>query len=108
MRTVIPAMLAAILTAFPAIGRAQGAADWKAEEQRCIDLCPEFPRFSGTESDQQYKKRIQQEDAYNACHSECVRQYLRKLGVPSPPHDDGAPGYYERNAGNGPEYPSAP
>ena len=109
---LIPALLLATLALpaliLPAKGADKTVADWKAEEQSCIDKCPEFPRFSGTESDEQYRKRLEQEDAYNACHKECVRNYLYQLTIPRKAADDGTPGYYERNAGMDPEYPSAP
>lgn len=113
MRAVIPIMLAIAWTLFPALFcRAQSGntvAEWKAEEQRCIDQCPEFPRFSGTETDQQYKKRLEQEDAYNACQRQCVREYLsRTEGLWRSSYNDGSQDYYERNKDLGPEYPAAP
>ncbi len=99
-----------LVRAAPCPAQGKTAADWKAEEQRCLDQCPEFPRFSGTETDEQYRKRLEQEDAYNDCQRQCVRDYMNRLGanILIKRNDDGSAGYYKRNEGMAPEYPAEP
>lgn len=95
---------AVLLILAPAPASAQGKdqmsqnmARWKQEEDRCISQCPPFPRFSGLQTPAQYKARIKQENAYNACYNKCVRDYMHKVRPGYKPFDDGSDGYYQRN-----------
>jgi hypothetical protein len=86
---------------FLGTAQAQGGgfpnARWKAEEQKCIAACPPFPRFSGTETDAQYQRRIKAENAYNRCYATCTKQYEDRVNLPYKPFDDGSQGYLKRN-----------
>lgn len=74
-------------------------ARWKAEEQRCIEACPPFPRFAGAESDAQFQRRIAAENAYNQCYGKCVKQYQERVRLGYKPFNDGSQGYHRRNGG---------
>gem|GEM_PF-1227667 len=93
--------LAVMLLVDAGQARARGFpnARWKAEEQRCIAACPPFPRFSGTETPEQYQRRIAAENAYNRCYAGCVRQYQDRVLLPHAPYNDGSQGYHRRNGG---------
>ncbi|MGE4503812.1 MAG: hypothetical protein AB7D51_00565 [Desulfovibrionaceae bacterium] len=71
--------------------------DWWAEEQKCLAACPKMPRFSGTETDEQYRERMRKTDEYNACQHQCTQEYLHKVRPPYKGFDDGSEGYLKRN-----------
>ena len=66
MRAILTTCALALLLLWPrpcpAQSQQEGPAKWKADEERCLSQCPQFPRFSGTETDEQYKQRLKQED----------------------------------------------
>lgn len=60
------------------VAHAQGPADWKRQEQRCIAACPKPSlRYQAGESAAQQRRRLAQEDRYNACYLRCTRDYVR-------------------------------
>lgn len=97
----VPALAVLLALVLCATAQAQPTKDdltrWKQEEQACISQCPKFPRYGGLETDEQYKARIQAENAYNQCYLKCTREYQNKVRIPFEPADDGSKEYYKRN-----------
>lgn len=102
MRIVAAALLMALALAAAPDARAQQGqdlplAEWWAEEQECLDNCPKLPRFSGTETDAEYRERMRQTDLYNACQRRCTQEYMHKVRPPYEGFDDGSESYFKRN-----------
>ncbi|MEF2146195.1 MAG: hypothetical protein V3573_12185 [Desulfovibrionaceae bacterium] len=75
--SLVAPLLAVFVLYCPGLGRAEGPADWKRAEQRCIAACPKPSlRYQPGESAKQQQLRIQQEDRYNACFLRCTRTYV--------------------------------
>lgn len=60
-------------------------ARWKAEEQACIARCPR-PKLTwrAGESEEMWRKRMDERRAYDACYMECARQYMEHYKYGSP------------------------
>jgi hypothetical protein len=96
MRHILLIALLLLLPAQRAVADAQ-TQKWWAEERKCIADCPKMPRFGGTETDAQFKKRIKQTEAYNQCRRKCIKTYMDKVQLKHNPFDDGSKGYFKRN-----------
>ena len=88
-------LVLAVLLA-PAEAWAQQA-DWQARERQCLQACPRFPRFSGVETDAQYKARMQAQAAYDQCKLACARKVGQSFSKSFTPISKSAREYYERN-----------
>ncbi len=73
------------------------SAKWWAQERKCLADCPKLPRFSGSETTEQFNERIRKTDEFNFCQRSCTHEYLNKVNPQKAPFDDGAKGYFQRN-----------
>ncbi len=73
------------------------SAKWWSEERKCLADCPKLPRYSGSETAEQFRERIRMTDKYNACQRMCTHEYLNKVKPQNAPFDDGTKGYFKRN-----------
>lgn len=89
----------AVLTCFilNVSGGAWAAQDWQAEERACRSACPPFPRFSGQESDAEYRDRMNRQAAHDRCFLECARKSSSRFAPSFTPIDKAAKDYYRRN-----------
>ncbi len=74
------------------------AATWQDAERICLRQCPPMPRYSGIETDAQYKKRMQQQAEHDRCFMQCARKTSSAYAPNFVPIGTVEQRYFKRNA----------
>lgn len=73
------------------------AASWQDQERACMRTCPSMPRYSGIESEKQYKARMKQQAAFDRCFMNCARKSSAQQARTFVPIGEVEARYFKRN-----------